>query len=341
MHSSTADGFRHEHVFLGAQHDRNARKTWSVIALCTAMMAAEIIGGAIFGSMALVADGLHMSTHAGALLIAALAYSFARRHAHNPRFSFGTGKLGDLAAFTSAVILAMIALLIAYESVTRLLHPVHIAFGQAIPIAAVGLCVNLASAWLLHDDSHHHHGPDHAHHHHDHAHDHDHDDHDHHHDHHHGHDPDHAHGRHGHQHDLNLRAAYVHVLADAAVSVLAIVGLTAGRFLGWVWMDPVMGLVGSAVIANWSWGLVKAAGAVLLDMRPGDDLAHEIGERLEVEGDRITDLHVWRVGPGHASAVVSLVTDRPQAPSAYKQRLSDLHGLSHVTIEVEPCPGAH
>ena len=247
MHASSIDHYRHEHVFLGPQHDRNARKTWSVIGICTAMMAAEIIGGAIFGSMALVADGLHMSTHAGALLIAALAYSFARRHARDPRFSFGTGKLGDLAAFTSAVVLAMIALLIAYESVQRLLHPVHIAFGEAIPIAAVGLGVNLLSAWLLHDDGHHHQGHEHAH--------------DDHHDHErgHGHEHEHEHGdhHHGHHHDLNLRAAYVHVLADAAVSVLAIVGLTAGRFLGWVWMDAVMGLVGSAVIANWSWGLIR------------------------------------------------------------------------------------
>jgi cation diffusion facilitator family transporter len=333
MHSTAIDDFRHEHVFLGAQHDRNARKTWSVIALCTAMMAAEIIGGAIFGSMALIADGLHMSTHAGALLIAALAYSFARRHAHNPRFSFGTGKLGDLAAFTSAVVLAMIALLIAYESIQRLLHPVHIAFSEAIPVAALGLGVNLLSAWLLHDDSHHHHGHDHHDHdHHEHA-DHDHDD--------HGHADDHGHHHHGHHHDLNLRAAYVHVLADAAVSVLAIVGLTAGRFLGWVWMDPVMGLVGSAVIANWSWGLVKAAGAVLLDMHPQDHLATEIAERLEVGGDRITDLHIWRVGPGHRSVLVSLVSDQPAAPSAYKKKLEGLGGLSHVTIEVEPCPGQH
>jgi cation diffusion facilitator family transporter len=350
MHSSSLDDFRHDHVFLGAQHDRNARKTWSVIALCTAMMAAEIIGGAIFGSMALVADGLHMSTHAGALLIAALAYTFARRHAHNPRFSFGTGKLGDLAAFTSAVVLAMIALLIAYESIQRLLHPVHIAFGQAIPVAALGLGVNLLSAWLLHDDSHHHHhGHDHDHGHHDHAHEHDHhhdDDHHHHHEHDHDHDHDHDHGHdhshgHGHHHDLNLRAAYVHVLADAAVSVLAIVGLTAGRFLGWVWMDPVMGLVGSAVIANWSWGLVRAAGAVLLDMHPQDHLATEIAERLEVGGDRITDLHIWRVGPGHRSVMVSLISDSPDAPSAYKRKLVGLAGLSHVTIEVEPCPGEH
>ena len=328
MHASSIDDYRHEHVFLGAQHDSNARKTWSVIALCTAMMTAEIVGGAIFGSMALVADGLHMSTHAGALLIAALAYSFARRHARDPRFSFGTGKLGDLAAFTSAVVLAMIALLIAYESIQRLLHPVHIAFGEAIPIAGVGLGVNLLSAWLLHD-GHHHHDHDHGH------------DHDHSHSHEHEHEHEHGDHHHGHHHDLNLRAAYVHVLADAAVSVLAIVGLTAGRFLGWVWMDAVMGLVGSTVIANWSWGLIRAAGSVLLDMRPGDGLAHEIGERLETGGDRITDLHVWRVGPGHASAVVSLVSDRPEPPSAYKRRLEGLPGLSHVTVEVEPCPGSH
>ena len=344
MHSTSLDDFRHEHVFLGAQHDRNARKTWSVIALCTAMMAAEIIGGAIFGSMALIADGLHMSTHAGALLIAALAYTFARRHAKDRRFSFGTGKFGDLAAFTSAVVLAMIALLIAFESIQRLLHPVHIAFSEAIPVAALGLGVNLLSAWLLHDDSHHHHGHDHGREHdhgHEHAHDHDHDDHDHDHDHHDHDHHDHGHHHHGHHHDLNLRAAYIHVLADAAVSVLAIVGLTAGRFLGWVWMDPVMGLVGSAVIANWSWGLVRAAGAVLLDMHPQDHLAGEITERLEAGGDRITDLHIWRVGPGHRSVVVSLVSDQPAAPSAYKQKLAGLGGLSHVTIEVEPCPGPH
>jgi cation diffusion facilitator family transporter len=236
MHSHSMDDFRHEHLFLGADHARNERKTWTVIALCGAMMVAEIVGGALFGSMALMADGLHMSTHAGALLIAAFAYTYARRHAHDPRFTFGTGKLGDLAAFTSAIVLAMIALLIAGESVVRLLHPVSIAFDEAIAVAVLGLGVNLASAWLLRDDhDHHHHGHDHGHQHaspheeHDHA--------------------DHARDHHR---DLNLRAAYVHVLADAAVSILAIVGLLAGRELGWIWMDPVMGIVGACVIANWS-----------------------------------------------------------------------------------------
>jgi cation diffusion facilitator family transporter len=327
MHAHTIDDFRHEHVFLGAHHDRNERRTWLVVAICGAMMLLEIVGGAVFHSMALVADGLHMSTHAGALVIAAMAYSFARRHARDQRFTFGAGKFGDLAAFSSALILAMIALFIGWQSLERLIHPARIAFDQAIPIAALGLGVNLLTAWLLRDEPHHH-GHDHDDH--DHADDHAHDHHDHHDDHH-----------HDHGHDLNLRAAYVHVAADAAVSVLAILGLTAGRQLGWVFMDPVMGIVGAVVIANWSFSLIKATSAVLLDMQPRGGLAHEIEERLQTGGDRISDLHVWRLGPGHNAAVVSLVTDAPRPPADYKRRLEDLPGLSHVTVEVEPCPGTH
>ncbi|HEX9523318.1 MAG TPA: CDF family Co(II)/Ni(II) efflux transporter DmeF [Reyranella sp.] len=329
MHSHSIDDFRHEHLFLGADHSRNERKTWTVIVLCGVMMAAEIIGGALFGSMALIADGLHMSTHAGALLIAALAYTYARRHAHDARFTFGTGKLGDLAAFTSAIILAMIALLIAWESVGRLLHPVSIAFDEAIPVAVLGLGVNLASAWLLRDD-HVHHGHRHQHASHDHEHDHD----------GHDHDDDHHHAARAtdHHRDLNLRAAYVHVLADAAVSILAIVGLLAGRELGWIWMDPVMGIVGACVIANWSWGLVRAAGATLLDLLPDETLAGKMRARLESGDDRVADLHLWRIGPGHCAAVVSIVSDAPVSLAAYKARLADLPGLSHVTIEVAACP---
>jgi cation diffusion facilitator family transporter len=318
MHSQTLDAYAHEHVFLGDDHARNERKTWIVIAICGAMMVAEIGGGAVFGSMALIADGLHMSTHAGALLIAALAYTFARRQARDSRFTFGTGKFGDLAGYTSAIALAMIALLIGYESVERLLHPVHIAFNQAIPVACLGLGVNLLSAWLLRDD-----------HHHEHAHDH-HDDHD------HSHDDDHAH----HDRDLNLRAAYVHVLADAAVSVLAISGLLAGRELGWVWMDPLMGIAGAIVIANWSWGLIRAAGGVLLDTRASESLADVITDRIEIDGDRITDLHLWRIGPGHNAAIISLVTHSPRSASFYKARLSGLASLSHITVEIETC-GIH
>ena len=327
MHAQSISSYSHEHVFLGDDHTQNERKTWAVIVLCGAMMVAEIGGGALFGSMALMADGLHMSTHAGALLIAALAYTYSRRHARNVRFTFGTGKFGDLAGYTSAIALAMIALLIGYESIERLMHPVHIAFNEAIPIAGLGLCVNLASAWLLKDDHEHHHGHAHD------DHDHDHDDHDH-------HDHDHAnHRHHDHGRDLNLRAAYVHVLADAAVSVLAITGLVLARVFGWVFMDPVMGIVGAIVISNWSWSLVRQTGSVLLDARASEGLASEIAERLETDGDRISDLHLWRVGPGHNAAIVSLVTHAPRSPAFYKTRLAGLP-LSHLTVEVATCEDA-
>jgi cation diffusion facilitator family transporter len=314
MHSHSIEAFQHDHLFLGEHHARNERMTWIVIALCGAMMLAEIVGGLWFGSMALIADGLHMSTHAGALLIAALAYTYARVHAHDERFSFGTGKLGDLAAFSSALILAMISLLIGWQSVVRLWHPVPIAFAEAIPIAAVGLGVNLISAWLLRDQPHGHH--DHHDHHDDHAHDH-----------HHGH----------HHHDLNLRAAYIHVLADAAVSVLAVVGLITARQLSWLWIDPILGIVGACVIMNWSWGLVRAAGSTLLDMSPDETLTAKIRQRLETNGDRLADLHTWRIGPGHVAAAISLVSDQPEPPAAYKAKLADLKELSHMTIEIQPC----
>jgi cation diffusion facilitator family transporter len=316
-HEHSIDPFRHDHIYLGEHHERNERKTWAVIALCGAMMVAEIVGGLFFGSMALIADGMHMSTHAGALLIAAWAYTYARRHALDRRFAFGTGKLGELAAYSSALILAMIAILIGYESISRLLNPVHINFDQALPIAGLGLCVNLLSAWLLRDD--HAHG-------HDHSHD----------------EPHHHHeDDRGHKHDLNMRAAYVHVIADAAVSVLAIVGLLAGREFGLVWMDPVMGIIGACVIANWSWGLIRAAGGVLLDMSSDQGLAAAIKERLEVGADRVADLHLWRLGPGHNAVIATLVTGEPQPASTYKSRLAEVASLSHVTIEVEVCSDTH
>lgn len=321
MHADSLDSWRHEHIFLGEHHARNERRSWAVVALCGTMMAAEIVGGLLWGSMALVADGLHMSTHAGALIIAAFAYAYARRHARDERFAFGTGKLGDLAAFASAIVLAMIALLIGYESVERLIYPVSIAFDEAIPLAALGLAVNLVSAWLLHEDREHDDAAGHAHAHH---------------------DRDHHHDNHHHHADHNLRAAYIHVIADAAVSVLALVGLVTARAFGWLWMDPVMGLVGMVVIANWSWNLIRIAGSVLLDMQPAGGLDRQIEQRLESpEGDRIADLHLWRVGPGHHAAVVSIVSDRPEAPAAYKARLAGISGLSHVTVEVLACPGPH
>ncbi len=333
-------GQPHSHVFLGAGHTRNERRTWGVIALCTAMMVAEIVGGLMFGSIALVADGLHMSTHAAALLLAALAYSYARRHADDARFSFGTGKLGDLAGFASAVVLAMIALLIGYEAMMRFLAPVPIHYGEATAIAALGLAVNVASVLMLggghdHDHGHgHHHGPGHHHHHnHDHD-DHDHDD--------HGH-PDHDHGHHDHDdhhprthRDNNLRAALVHVMADAAVSLLVIAGLLLGRFLGWAWMDPLVGLAGAAVIGTWSYALIRDTGRVLLDMTPDADLAENIRMAMERDGDRLCDLHLWRLGPGHIGAIVSLTSAMPRAPAFYRERLTGFRALSHVTIEVHP-----
>jgi cation diffusion facilitator family transporter len=250
----------HSHVFLGDGHERAERRTWAVIALCTIMMIAEIIGGALFGSLALIADGLHMSTHAGALLLAALAYTFARKYAADPNFTFGTGKFGDLAGYSSAIVLAMIALLIGYEAVLRFLDPVPIAFNEAIPIAVLGLAVNIVSAWLLAGGHHHGHGHDHGHSHgHSHHHDHEHDD---------GHD--HAENRvdERHHRDNNMRAAVIHVAADAAVSVLVIAGLLLARAFGWLWMDPLAGLIGALVIASWSIGLLRDTGAILLDRMP-------------------------------------------------------------------------
>lgn len=398
----------HDHVFLGAGHEKNERKTWAVIALCTAMMLVEIIGGNLFGSLALVADGLHMSTHAGAMLIAALAYTFARKYAHDRRFVFGTGKLGDLAGYTSAIILAMIALLIGYEAVARFLSPVPIHFNEAIPIAVAGLAVNIVSAWLLS-------GADHGH----------------------GHDhggtlgepdeemqriitsdgafelsifedgippvfrivadtgsvlsaanvtvttirPDgarqifsftqkagflestraipephgfkvaialpsgeqivefkeHVHEEHGvDSRDHNMQAAYIHVIADAAVSVVAIGGLLLAKTFGWMWMDPLAGVVGALVIANWSYSLIRQTGAILVDASLDTRMEAKIKGVVEEVGDKLLDLHIWRLGPGHLGAMLSVVTRESQRdPQFYHLRLGRFKGLSHLTVEVQ------
>ncbi|NTA36367.1 CDF family Co(II)/Ni(II) efflux transporter DmeF [Agrobacterium salinitolerans] len=316
----------HHHIYLGQNHERNERRVWMVIALTTVMMVAEIVAGHWFGSMALTADGWHMSTHAGAMLISALAYLYARREARNPRFSFGTGKFGDLAGFASAVVLAVVALLIAVESGLRLVSPVQIDFNQAILVAVIGLVVNLVSAVLLKDDHHHDHGHGHG----SHAH------------HGHGSHAHHDHGSHA-QHgekggrDNNLRAAYLHVLADALTSVLAIVALLLGKWNGWNFLDPLMGIVGGLVIARWSWGLIRSTATTLVDALPlADDLPQEIRESVETEEDRITDLHVWQVGPGHHAAIVAIHSRAPKTPAFYKQKLAAIHELSHVTVEVSP-----
>ncbi|OSZ64334.1 cation transporter [Sphingomonas sp. IBVSS2] len=297
------DALAHDHVFLGAAHDANARRTLWVVWLTAVMMVGEIAAGYWTGSMALLADGFHMATHAGALAVAAAAYAYARRHAHSAAYSFGTGKVGDLAGFASAMVLGLIALGIGVESVLRLFEPIRVAFGEATIVAVLGLAVNLASAVLLSGG--HHHG--HAHHH----------DHDHDHDHHHG-------------HDNNLRSAYMHVLADALTSVLAIAALLAGRYLGWAWMDPAMGIVGAVVIARWSWTLMRDTAAVLLD-RTDDPVAMEVRALVEAGGDaRIVDLHVWRVGPEARAAIVSVVG---VDADAIRARLAPVHELAHLTVE--------
>jgi cation diffusion facilitator family transporter len=406
----------HDHVFLGKDHDKAERRTWAVIILCSVMMIAEIIGGALFGSLALIADGLHMSTHAGALLLAALAYTCARKYANDRNFTFGTGKFGDLAGYSSAIVLAMIALLIAYEAVSRWLNPVPISFNEAIPIAVLGLVVNVASAWLLSGG--HHHGHSHAH-----AHGHDHG---------HGEQPrriqlggdaleievfedgvpprfrvaadsavlagvsdvtietirpdgsrqlfsfddrdgylesrseipephaflarvrliqagelherelefeehDHEAANGAHHRDNNMRAAVVHVMADAAVSVLVIVGLLLARAFGWLWMDPLAGFIGALVIANWSVGLLRDTGSILLDRTPDLRMAEKVRMVIESEGDQVTDLHLWRLGPGHLGAIVSVATTGAREATHYRQRLAKFADLSHVTVEVQHC----
>jgi len=318
---STPPAGGHSHEFLGAAHERSERAVWAVIALCAAMMAAEIVGGLMFGSIALVADGLHMSTHAGALLLAALAYAFARRHADDPRFTFGTGKFGDLAGFASAIVLAMIAALVAYEAIGRLFVPTPIAFAQAIPIAVLGLAVNAASAWLLSRS-----GDDH----------------------HHGHARSHGHG-HRHEEsrrleigdarealhrDNAMRAAVIHVMADAAVSILVIVGLSLARGFGWLWMDPLAGLIGAGVIASWSAGLIRDTSAALLDMNPDRRLTQALRRAIERDGDSLVDLHLWRLGPGHLGAIVAIETASERETSHYREAAMKVGRFSHLTIEI-------
>jgi cation diffusion facilitator family transporter len=302
------DASRCPRSWLGEQHDKNARRTHWVVAITLVMMVGEIIGGTYYGSMALVADGWHMATHAAALGIAALAYRYARVHARNPRFTFGTGKVGDLAAFASAITLGIVAVLIAAESTQRLFNPRPIDFLQAGGIAVLGLAVNLVSAWLLRHDHEHDHDDEH------------HDDHDH---------------PHEHQ-DANLRAAYLHVLADALTSVLAIAGLLAGRYLGWLWMDALIGIVGGLVIGHWAIGMIRSAARSLLDSHDDSHLEQSVRQKLQSAAGTpdITDLHLWRLGPGRFAVMVSLRGNTLASTQDYHQALADLPQLAHVTIEL-------
>lgn len=299
---------RHDRASLGADHERNSRRTLAVVAIAAVVMVAEIAAGTAFGSLALLADGWHMGTHVAALGVSVLAYRLASRYADDPRFAFGTGKFGDLAGFASAIALGLTAVLIAAEALERLRAPVPIAFGEALAVAVIGLAVNLGSAWLLGGDGGH-------------AHDH------------------HGHGAHGHSHahgaeDHNLRAAYLHVLADALTSVLAILSLLAGPYLGWLWLDPAVAALGAVVIAVWSVGLVRRTALALLDADAPPDLARRVREAIETGGDRVSDLRLWRIGPGRYALVLAVASPEPRPCEAYRARLAGLPMLRHVTVEV-------
>jgi len=306
MHIHCLDRWQHSHRF-NVDDGHAERNTRRVILLTLAMMIIEITAGYIYGSMALLADGWHMGTHAAALGIAAFAYYFARKNAENPNYSFGTGKVGVLGGFGSAVVLAVIAVLMGVESVGRLFSPVTIRFNEAIAVAVIGLAVNLISAYLLRGQ-------------HQHSHDHD--------------------AGHNHHHDHNLRAAYLHVLADALTSLLAIAALITGKAFGWIWMDPVMGIVGALIISRWSYGLLVDTSKVLLDRDVNVNAVKEIQSIVESDSDnRVTDLHVWRVGSHHLSAIISIVTHYPKPPEHYKKLLAGYDEMAHLTVEVNPCEG--
>jgi len=304
MHIYNLHQWQHSHRYVidDGQGERNTRR---VILLTLSMMIIEISAGYLFGSMALLADGWHMGTHAVALGITAFAYYYARRKSDDPNYSFGTGKVGVLGGFASAIILAVIALLMGVESVIRLLDPSPIRFNEAIAVAVLGLIVNIISAWLLQGK----HG--HPHHEHDHS-----------------------------KQDHNLRAAYLHVLADALTSLLAIIALVTGKIFGWIWMDPIMGIVGALVITKWSYGLLIDTGKILLDRDVNREAVDEIRAKLEADSDtRVADIHIWRVGSHHLSAIISLVTHYPKSPEYYKKLLLDFDEIVHVTIEVNQCEG--
>jgi len=305
MHIHHLHRWKHSHRF-NIEDDHAERNTRRVILLTLVMMIIEITAGYIFGSMALLADGWHMGTHAAALGITALAYYYARKHSDNPSYSFGTGKVGVLGGFGSAAVLAVIALLMGVESVQRLASPVTIRFNEAIAVAVVGLAVNLISAYLLRGRHHH--------------------------------SQQHGSGHFQHHHDHNLRAAYLHVLADALTSLLAIVALITGKAFGWVWMDPIMGIVGALIISRWSYGLLRDTGKVLLDRNVDAEAVAEIRSTIESDSDnRVADLHVWRMGSHHLAAIISIVTHYPKPPDHYKMLLADHHEIAHITIEVNPC----
>ncbi|MBY5991516.1 CDF family Co(II)/Ni(II) efflux transporter DmeF [Ferrimonas balearica] len=329
MHSHTLERWQHHHRF-AQQQKKNEKRTWYAVLITCAMMVIEIVAGYVTGSMALLADGWHMATHVAAFGLTLFAYRFARQASNDQRYSFGAGKVNLLAGYTSAVALVLVAVLMAIESVGRLINPVAIDYDNAMLVAVIGLVVNLVCAYLLHqDDDHHHHGHGHGH------------SHGHHH-HHHGHDHSHEHGHeHGHQHDHNLYAAYLHVLADALTSLTAIFALLGARYFDLPGLDPIMGIVGAVIITRWGWSLIRDTGPALLDRTPDADLTQTIQTRIEADSDnRVSDLHLWPLSGHHYGVIISLVTHHPKAPEHYKALLSDLPKLAHVTVEVHHCQEA-
>lgn len=314
MHNHSLTEWSHSHTFGQDQKRPGESRTVIVIAITATMMVVEIVTGVLFGSMALLADGLHMASHAAALSINACAYVFARRRARDSSFSFGTGKINALGGFTGAILLVGFALLMVWESFHRLVAPVEIIFNQAIIVAAIGLVVNGASVLILGVEGHHHHEHD---------------------------GDDHGHHHHHHHHDQNLRSAYLHVLADALTSVLAIVALLAAKYFGFIWMDPLMGIVGAALVARWSWGLLKSTSSVLLDRQAPEEKLNTIRACIEEDGDsRVSDLHLWSIGPGINAAIIAVVAHEPKNVGDYKKRIPEDLNVEHISIEVNYCPGS-
>ncbi len=306
MHTRDTGRWQHDHVFAQDRVRPGEKRTLIVVGITATMMVVEIAAGLVYGSMALLADGLHMASHAAALGIAFLAYVIARRLAKDERFSFGTGKLNSLAGFASAVLLLGFALIMVTESTSRFISPVEISYNQALVVAVLGLIVNGLSAWIFAATPHDHHGHDHG---------------------------------HAHHHDHNLRAAYLHVLADALTSVLAIIALLAAKFYGANWLDPFMGIVGAALVSRWSYGLIRESARVLLDRQADEKTVAAIRKALERDsGDRVTDLHCWSIGPGIYAADLVIVADQPKSPADYKSRIPPELGIVHATIEVHRCP---
>ena len=313
MHEHQLSHWQHSHEFARINRKGESRTKW-VLLLTFSTMVVEIVAGMQFHSIALLADGWHMATHVLAFMIAIFAYRYSRIHQQDQTFAFSPAKVSVLGGFASSIALAMVAFMMMLEAIERLLMPQLIRFDEAILVAVAGLVINLLSALLLSDHHDHHH--------------HDHDD-------RHGHD-----GEHHHHHDHNLRAAYLHVLADALTSVLAIIALLAGKYYGWIWLDAVMGVVGSLVILSWAWGLIKETSPVLLDQGIDEHYLQAIQDTLEEDGDcRVSDLHIWRISPTHHAAIVVLVAQSPKSPSYYKNVLAPFVHLDHITIEVNRCSG--